>query len=267
LIGSRTISLGAAGLLVAVAIGGSELANAQSQAPMVTARDYYFQAPDGSRTPASVTISSGGAVAFGYPAGLSQHDVHFLSGPAAPSCAGANAASQPAFDSPGRSATPQGPGWSGSCAFSTPGDYSFNCTLHPSVMYGTVHVASAPSSGSGSGSGNPPTAAPAVSAVAVSSVQHGSAVTGTVTLGNDGSRLVVGVYAAHSLLAVAHSVLVGQTVAAALPAGRHSFRVALNGAARSALRRHRRLALKLKLSVSAGSQPAVTVTRHLTLTA
>jgi hypothetical protein len=135
---------------------------------------------------------------------------------------------------------PQGPGWSGTCTFSTPGDYSFNCTLHPSTMYGAVHVASAPSSGSGSGSGNPATA---VRAVAVPSVQHGIAVTGTVTLGNDGSKLVVGVYAAHSLLAVAHSVLVGQTVASALPAGRHRFRVALNGAARRALRRHRRLAL------------------------
>jgi hypothetical protein len=101
----------------------------------------------------------------------------------------------------------------------------------------------------------------------VPSVQHGSAIAGTVTLGNDGSRLVVGVYAARSLLAVAHSVLVGQTVAAALPAGRHSFRVALNVAARRALHRHRRLALKLKLSVSAGSQPAVVVTRRLTLTA
>jgi plastocyanin len=263
--GSRTVGLGAAGLLVAVAIGGSELAGAQGQPPKITAHDYYFQAPDGSRTPASVTIAPGGAVSFDYPVGASQHNVHFLGGPAAPSCTGANAASQPAFDSPGHSSTPQGPGWSGSCTFSAPGDYSFNCTLHPSVMYGTVHVASAPSSGSGSG--NPTTAAPAVSAVAVSGVQHGSAVTGTVTLGNDGSRLVVGVYAAHSLLAVAHSALVGQTVANALPAGRHSFRVALNGTARRALRRHRRLALKVKLSVSAGSQPAVVVTRHLTLTA
>jgi hypothetical protein len=88
-----------------------------------------------------------------------------------------------------------------------------------------------------------------------------------VTLGNDGSRLVVGVYASHSLLAVAHSVLVGQTVANGLPAGRHSFRVVLNSAARSALRRHRRLALKVKLLVSAGSQPAAAVTRHVTLTA
>jgi plastocyanin len=258
-------------MLIAVAIGGSELAGAQGQAPTVTAHDYYFQAPDGSRTPASVTIAAGGAVSFGYPAGLSQHDVHFLGGPAAPSCAGANAASQAAFDSSGRSATPQGPGWSGTCTFSAPGEYSFNCTLHPSVMYGTVHVAPTPAagtgSGSGSGSGASGTAAPAVSAVAVPSVQHGSAVTGAVTLGNDGSRLVVDVYAAHSLLAVAHSVPVGRTIATAVPAGRHSFRVALNGAARRALRRHRRLALKVKLSVSAGSQPAVVVTRHLTLTA
>jgi plastocyanin len=259
--GSRT-GLGAAGLLVAVAIGGSELASAQRQAPTVTAHDYYFEAPDGSRTPASVTIVPGGAVSFDYPVGASQHDVHFLAGPAAPSCTGANAISQAPFDSAGRSATPQGPGWSGTCAFSTPGDYSFNCTLHPSTMYGTVHVGSGPSSGSGSG--NPATA---VRAIVVPSVQHGIAVTGTVTLANDGSKLVVGVYAAHSLLAVAHSVLVGETVATALPAGRHSFRVALNGAARRALRRHRRLALKVKLSVSAGSQPAVAVTRHLTLTA
>jgi plastocyanin len=273
---SRAIGFGAAGLLLAVASVASELAGAQAPTPTVTAHDYYFQAPDGSRTPASVTIASGGAVSFGYPAGLSQHDVHFTSGLAPPSCSGGNAASQAAFDSSGHSATPQGPGWSGTCTFSAPGDYSFRCTLHPSVMYGTVHVAasaggsSPPSSGSGTApppAPTAPTAAPAVSAVAVPGVQHGSAVAGTVTLGNDGSRLVVGVYAAHSLLAVAHSVRVGQTLATGLPAGRHNFRVALNGAARRALHRHRRLALKVRLSVIAGSQPAAVVTRHLTLTA
>src|SRR5258708_39460593 len=184
---SRAIGFGAAGLLLAVASGGAELAGAQGQTPTVTAHDYSCQAPDGSRTPASVTIGSGGAVSFGYPAGLSQHDVHFTSGPAAPSCSGANGASQAAFDSSGHSATPQGPGWSGTCTFSAPGDYGFLCTLHPSVMYGTVHVSAPPGGVSqpSSGSGNAPTAAPAVSALAVPGVEHGSAVTGTVTLGND----------------------------------------------------------------------------------
>lgn len=268
---SRVIRFAAAALLIGVAVGGSEMAGAQGQTPSVIAHDYYFQAPDGSRTPASVTIASGGAVSFAYPSGSNQHDVHFTGGPAAPSCTG----SQGAFDSSGQSATPQGPGWSGTCTFSAAGDYSFVCTKHPGSMYGTIHVsapppAPAPQPSPSPGTPNPgntPTAAPAITAVAVPRVQHGRVVTGSVTLGNGGSRLVAAVYAARSLLALAHgrNVLVGQTVAAGLPAGSHSFRVALNGAARRALRRHRRLALMVKLSVTVGSQPAVVVTRRLTL--
>lgn len=68
------------------------------------------------------------------------------------------------------------------------------------------------------------------------------------------------------MLAVAHSLLVGRNVAAGLPAGRHSFRVALKATARQALRRHRRLALKVKLIVTPPSQSAVLITRHVAVT-
>jgi plastocyanin len=257
-------------LLLPVVIAAPQLAGAQGQAAAVSAHDFYFEAPDGSRTPAAVTIAAGGSVSFGYAAGFSRHDVHFVNGPAAPSCAGTTPAAQAAFDSAGSNATPQGPGWSGSCTFTAPGDYGFQCTLHPSLMYGTVHVA-ATGSGSTSGtapeSGSAPTTAPVVGGLAVASLQRGSTVTGAVTLNVAGARLVVDLYAARSLLAVAHSVRVGQTAASGLPAGRYRFSVALNATARSALRRHRRLALKLKLSITAGSQPGMLLTRRVTLRA
>jgi plastocyanin len=247
---------------IVVAVIAPQLAGAEGQSPTVVTRDYYFQAPDGSRTPASVSIAAGGAVAFSYPSGMSQHDVHFSDEPAAPTCSGATVASQAAFDSPGHSATPEGPGWSGSCTFTTPGDYSYLCTLHPSAMYGVVHVAAAPSSGSGGGG---PSAAPVVSALALAAAQRGGAVSGSLTIGQGGSALAVDAYASRSLLAVAHSALVGHASYPSLTAGRHRFRVALNSSARSALRRHHRLAVKLKLLVTPPSQAPVSITRRVTL--
>lgn len=261
----RIWQIAAGAALAALAVAVPQLAAAQGQAPAVVAHDYYFQAPDGSRTPASLSITAGGSVSFAYPSGFSQHDVHFTGGPVAPSCVGSTATAQAAFDSPGHSATPTAPGWSGSCSFSAAGDYSFRCSLHPSLMYGVVHVAAASSPGSGSAGGGSPPASPAVSDVAVAAAQRGRAVSGAVTLIQAGSALTVDAYIPHATLAVAHSALVGHVSYASLAAGVRRFRVVLNGAARSALRRRHRLALKLKLTITPPSAPAVVVTRRVTL--
>jgi plastocyanin len=236
------------------------------------------------------TIAQGGTVTFSYsvgapPQGSSTHNVDFTSAPATPTCTqtqGSSSGSVPPLPH-----TPTGPGWAGSCTFTTPGTYQFWCDLHMASMAGTVVVQSSgggttgttttstsgttttstststtgtppgttnATTGSGGGS---PTAAAALGAVALASSQKGSTVRGSAAVGQAGSTLRV------DLTAGAASA--GHTTRHGVGAGRVSFAVPLNVKARRALLRHARLALTVKIRVTTPAGRAGTTTRHVTL--
>jgi len=79
-------------------------------------------------SPSEVTIGAGGSVIFKNASTTLEHSVKWKSGPAKPACSGV----------PESGTT----NWEGSCTFSTPGTYTFFCTVHP-YMTGTVQVSPA----------------------------------------------------------------------------------------------------------------------------
>jgi plastocyanin len=88
----------------------------------------------GTTTTAS-TIATSGTVTWSYPTGNTRHDVNFTSALKPTQCqvnGGATA-------TPPVPKVPTAPGWTGSCTFTTPGTYTFACTLHP-TMTGSIVV-------------------------------------------------------------------------------------------------------------------------------
>jgi hypothetical protein len=187
------------------------------------------------------------------------------------------------------------PEWHGSCTFTTPGTYTFWCTVHQEKMTGTITVTAAgtttatttptttgsttPSGGSGSGGGpggSPPSPATsesplvgsASSAVKIGSSQRGSTVRGSVDIapaGEGGSLEVDALVKSAALASNGHGdrVRVGKVVLSHLRAGKTTFSVRLGSRARSALRRHRRLALIVRMIVSPLSGSPLTITRSV----
>jgi plastocyanin len=85
--------------------------------------------------PSLATVEPGGAVKFENPYPTTYHGLQFTGGPATPSCTGIpKAAGEPigAFL------------WKGECTFSSPGSYTFLCTVHPTEMKGTITVPGTP---------------------------------------------------------------------------------------------------------------------------
>ena len=92
---------------------------------------------------------------------------------------------------------------------------------------------------------------------------HGSI---KVSQAGAGGRLEVGLFAAGASLAKAgHSeqVRVGRLVRSSLKAGSVSFSVPLNAKGKAALRRHRHLALTVKITLTPLHGAAVTLTRSV----
>jgi hypothetical protein len=228
-------------------------------------------ATPGSGSPASkLTIATGGEIMFADKATTAATVVWVGS---APACTGV----------PTSAIT----GWEGKCKFEQPGTYTFeSSTLWPEyIKYevvvegastGTTPTTTAPTT-------IPTTPTPTPSepshdsgspleggskALKLAGSQHGSTVHGQVKVSQAGSggRLEVGLFATSASLAKAgHSsqVLVGRLMRSSLRAGSASFSVPLSAKGNTALRRHRRLTLTVKITLTPLHRAAVTVTRGI----
>lgn len=255
---SKIVAVATAGLFGAAVAVVPGLAGAQSPGAHVTAADYLFNG-DGT-TPAALTVAPGTPVTFAYPAGYSQHDVHF-SGAAPDACTGSSA-------QVGAAPTPAGPGWSATCTFTAPGTYAFFCDVHPG-MTGTITVApaittqptdstpQAPSAPSAPTAPSAPiTQAPSRAAAATglkaSAVQHGTTVRAAVTIARGGSRLTARLLGPATL---------GRVTRRGVKAGSFTVSVVLGAPARRTLRARRQLRLTLAVTVVGPGGPTTTLKR------
>jgi plastocyanin len=231
--------------------------------------DWPCWAAPGSGSPASkVTIAAGGEVTFTDKASTAAAIVWMGS---APACSGVPTSAMT--------------DWEGKCKFEQPGTYGFeSSTLWPEytkyeiVVEGaasgttptttttttpTTTTTTAPTTPSEPSHGSPLEGGSRPLKLAGS--QHGSTVHGSIKVSQAGSggHLEVGLFAAGASLAKAGhpaQVRVGRLVRSSLKAGRVSFSVPLSTKGKSALRRHRRLALTVKITLTPQHGAAVTVT-------
>jgi hypothetical protein len=244
--------------------------------------DWPCWATPGSSQPAlKVTIASVGSVAFAD----SKTAANIAWTGTAPEC------------EPKVPVAPESPktGWEGKCTFTTPGTYHFESSTlfkEPGLDYTKYEVvvegsATAPPTGTtGEGgskggstpgttssgpapAGEGPTGSPLSGAPRISSTQRGSTVKGSleVSKAGAGDRLEVDLLATTASLAKAgHATqVVGRFVSASVSPGQRSFSVKLNAKARRALKRHHRLALKVKITLTPVNGEATSVTRSVTL--
>jgi hypothetical protein len=182
---------------------------------------------------------------------------------------------------------PQAP-WEGRCKFEQPGTYRFesstlfnggpslNYTEYEIVVEGatgttpttttttTPTTTTAPTTPGEPSHGSPLEGGS--SALKLAGAQRGSTVHGSleVSQAGAGGRLEVGLFAAGASLArVGHpaQVRVGRLVRSSLQAGSVSFSVRLSAKGKAALRRHRRLVLAVKITLTPLHGAAVTVAR------
>lgn len=183
--------------------------------------------------------------------------------------------------------------WEGACKFEQPGIYKFESstlfneggsldyTKYEIVVEGAstgttptatstapTTTTTAPTTPSAPSSGSPLEGGS--KALKLVASRHGSTVHGSVKVSQAGSggRLEVGLFAASALLAKAgHSapVRVGRLLHASLKAGNVSFSVPLTAKGKAALRRHRRLALTVKVTLTPLHGAAVTIARSVVM--
>jgi plastocyanin len=233
--------------------------------------------------PPSVTIAPAATVTISNPTTV-PHGVEWRPGaPATPTCS----AGVPV----GTSEAASGTSWTGTCTFTTPGTYTFWCTVHHAAMSATVTVNSGgstttttttptttttttgptpatPPTTTTTGTGVLPSAEGAPPLLHLAHGQRGHTVHGAidVTGAEIGARLEVDLLAGRASLARAGSrVRVGRVLRSSLPAGRVSFSVPLNARARAALRRHRHLALTVRILLTPSHSPAVSISRAVVL--
>lgn len=210
--------------------------------------------------PAAVTAQPGGTVAFRNPGAVTPHGVHWTGGPEKPSCSGVP------VDSSGAS-------WSGTCAFSQAGSYTFVCTVHPEEMKGTITIASGETApeAPAPGSAQPPVAAPGplVGALQLARKQRGQAVRGSITISSTaiGGRLNVELRAPRSALGGdgGETVRIGEASRSLSEAGRVAFAVRLQPLAKRALRRRGSLSLIVNVVVRPPGGPMTALTRRVKL--
>jgi hypothetical protein len=227
---------------------------------------------NGDAASSSLAITTGGRVAFSYPAGGTSHHTVIFTSNQSPTCTGLPAPGNPFVN--GR------PGWSGSCRFDSPGTYTFVCELHP-AMTGKVTVSdpATPTPTPPPGAtptptpgGNPyptptPTADPPQStlrgAVKLAARQKGTRVRGSVQVKAARSRLEVAVSA--RLPGHSRAARVGRWRKTVSRAGRAAFVVPLSAKARGALRKRHRLRLTVAVALTPPGGHKLTRTLHTTL--
>lgn len=275
-----------AGAVVLPAVAVSETTPTISAVSNESVCGHYYK---NCWSPAQATVeAAGGTVFFSNESGVT-HGIVWNSVPATPSCSG----------------VPVGAGmwatsFNGKCTFPQAGTYTFYCSYHLTSMSGTVTVngsgtttvTTTPTTSSGtnptpapitttgqSGTTAPPAAtgaagsllaAAASGAVKIAPSQRGKTVQGSVAISpaGAGGRLEVELLAGAATLASAgHSapVRVGRLVRSNLKSGTASFSVPLNTRARGALRRHGRLALRVKLTLRPVSGSALVISRRVTV--
>jgi len=221
-----------------------------------TASDFEWSANGNARS-TKLTIAPGGTVTFSYPSGHSEHNADFGKGPKPTSCA--QTAGIPVGKVPPVPHIPSSAGWSGSCTFSIPGVYRFHCDLH-TFMTGTVVV---------EGPGGSPFAGKPSSATSLRSPQRGTTVHGSVKLSNaaTGGSLAVDVRATAKSLGRRGGALVrvGRLTKSAVKPGTIRFGVALNAAAKRAVRSQGRLTVAVEVTLQAPGRSPVSVTRRVLL--
>jgi hypothetical protein len=116
----------------------------------------------------------------------------------------------------------------------------------------------------------PPPGPPLADAPSLRSTQHGASVRGSVDVAQSGAggELEVDLLAKSASLAAAHRsgpVRVGRFVRASVSAGKVPFAVGLSARAKSALRRHHRLALTVRIVLTPTHGATVTIARSVSL--
>lgn len=219
----------------------------------------------------SMTIASGGTVTFIDHASTAAAVVWMGS---APACTGVPTSAMA--------------GWEGKCKFEQPGTYKFeSSTLWPEytkyeiVVEGattgttptttttttpTTTTPTAPTTPIEPGHGSPLEGGS--KALKLAGSQHGSTVHGSIKVSQAGSggRLEVGLFAAGASLAKAGhpaQMRIGRLVRSSLKAGNVPFSVPLTAKGKAALRRNRRLALTVKITLTPLHGAAVTITRSV----
>ncbi|HEY3865704.1 MAG TPA: hypothetical protein VGL54_06425 [Solirubrobacteraceae bacterium] len=233
--------------------------------------------PGSSQPAAKVTIASGGSVTFAD----SKTAANIAWTGTAPAC-------EPSVPvAPAASKT----GWEGKCTFATPGAYKFESstlwfeyTKYEVVVEGSATAPPTGTTGEGGSkggstpgaptsgpapAGESPTGSPLSGAPRIGSSQRGSTVKGSleVSKAGAGDRLEVDLLATTASLAkTGHTTqVVGRFVSASVGAGQRSFAVKLDAKARRALKRHHRLSLKVKITLTPVGGEATSVTRSMTL--
>jgi plastocyanin len=225
-------------------------------------------------SPAQATVGAGGSVTLRNATTVA-HGVEWVGGPAKPECG----SGVPVGTTPAASGTE----WSGTCSFAQPGTYTFYCTVHGPEMTGTVTVSAngttttttatttptptTPTTSTPTGPVEPLPGSPLLRGPSLASRQRGGAVRGSLAISQagEGDRLQVDLFATSAALGKARHrrrVRVGRLVRSSVSAGNVSFLVRLDAEARRALKRHRRLALivRITLTPAHGTQASVTRT-------
>jgi plastocyanin len=172
-----------------------------------------------------------------------------------------------------------GTNWSGSCTFTQPGTYTFWCTVHHAKMAGTITVnpngtttttTTTPTTTTTTTPVEPSSGSPLVGSPSLRSGQRGGSVKGSLDISKagGGDRLEIDVFAQSASLAKAkHSTRarVGRLVRNSVSAGKVTFVVTLNAKARKALKRHHRLALSVKITLTPFYGEATTLTRAVVM--